>query len=362
MVALIVIVYLALRMLVNSRIGNVIVATRENPQRAEMLGYDVRKYQLADLCHRQRARGPQRRALHVLGAVHHAVEHRPAGGRHADRVGGVLRTERSDRDAGRLVPAAVRLPDHHGLQPAGSAGADGRAAAGHRDAGAAGLRARHRQACCRSMDAGAGGATRAPLWLIPAACNRMRPDMALVDVKGVTKRFGGLTAVSDVDLTVNAGEIHCLIGPNGAGKSTLFKLIVGLYPPTKGTHPLRLHRYHRRAALCARAARHEHQDAGAERLQGTAGPAKHPDRAAGALFGRRTRRRGRPAADAAQSGVRQRQAGRRAFARPAAMARDRDGAGIEAAAPAAGRADRRHVAGGNLQDRRTRSSRSMPRA
>jgi ABC-type uncharacterized transport system ATPase subunit len=59
--------------------------------------------------------------------------------------------------------------------------------------------------------------------------------MALVDVQGVTKRFGGLTAVSDVDLTVNAGEIHCLIGPNGAGKSTLFKLIVGLYPPTKGT-------------------------------------------------------------------------------------------------------------------------------
>ncbi len=46
MVALIVIVYLALRMLVNSSIGNVIVATRENPQRAEMLGYDVRKYQL----------------------------------------------------------------------------------------------------------------------------------------------------------------------------------------------------------------------------------------------------------------------------------------------------------------------------
>lgn len=59
--------------------------------------------------------------------------------------------------------------------------------------------------------------------------------MALVDVKGVSKRFGGLTAVSDVDLTVNAGEVHCLIGPNGAGKSTLFKLIVGLYPPTTGS-------------------------------------------------------------------------------------------------------------------------------
>jgi urea transport system permease protein len=46
MIALILIVYLGLRMLVNSSIGNVIVAMREDPQRAEMLGYDVRKYQL----------------------------------------------------------------------------------------------------------------------------------------------------------------------------------------------------------------------------------------------------------------------------------------------------------------------------
>ena len=58
--------------------------------------------------------------------------------------------------------------------------------------------------------------------------------MSLVEVKGVSKQFGGLTAVSDVDLTVKVGEVHCLIGPNGAGKSTLFKLIVGLFPPTKG--------------------------------------------------------------------------------------------------------------------------------
>ena len=51
----------------------------------------------------------------------------------------------------------------------------------------------------------------------------------------VSKTFGGLAAVADVDISVNGGEIHCLIGPNGAGKSTLFKLIIGTYPPSAGT-------------------------------------------------------------------------------------------------------------------------------
>ena len=57
---------------------------------------------------------------------------------------------------------------------------------------------------------------------------------ALLQVQNVSKSFGGFFAVSDVDLSVDAGEIHCLIGPNGAGKSTLFKLVVGTYAPTRG--------------------------------------------------------------------------------------------------------------------------------
>ena len=58
--------------------------------------------------------------------------------------------------------------------------------------------------------------------------------MALLRLEGVTKRFGGLVANSNVSFTVEEGEILGLIGPNGAGKSTLFEQITGFYPPTTG--------------------------------------------------------------------------------------------------------------------------------
>jgi branched-chain amino acid transport system ATP-binding protein len=61
------------------------------------------------------------------------------------------------------------------------------------------------------------------------------PGTPLLEASGVTMRFGGLTAVNNVDLTVNAGEIIGLIGPNGAGKTTFFNCLTGLYVPTEGT-------------------------------------------------------------------------------------------------------------------------------
>ena len=58
--------------------------------------------------------------------------------------------------------------------------------------------------------------------------------MTLLEVDGVSKRFGGLTAVSSFSLELAAGEIVGLIGPNGAGKTTVFHLLSGFQPPSEG--------------------------------------------------------------------------------------------------------------------------------
>ncbi len=58
--------------------------------------------------------------------------------------------------------------------------------------------------------------------------------MGVLETKRVTKRFGGLVAVKEVDVDVKEGSIHSIIGPNGAGKTTLFNCISGFYAPEEG--------------------------------------------------------------------------------------------------------------------------------
>ncbi len=59
--------------------------------------------------------------------------------------------------------------------------------------------------------------------------------MALLELDGVTMRFGGLVAVNDLSLSIEPGHLYGLIGPNGAGKTTVFNVVTGVYVPTSGS-------------------------------------------------------------------------------------------------------------------------------
>ena len=76
----------------------------------------------------------------------------------------------------------------------------------------------------------------------------------ILEIRGLTKVFGGLVALDKVDLSTEAGKISAIIGPNGAGKTTLFNLITGVYPASEGEiyfrgKPLRNAPAHKRAEL-----------------------------------------------------------------------------------------------------------------
>jgi len=68
-----------------------------------------------------------------------------------------------------------------------------------------------------------------------ARAEHMPAGETILAVRGLTKRYGGVTALDNLDVDVKAGEIMALIGPNGAGKTTAFNMITGVLPPTEGS-------------------------------------------------------------------------------------------------------------------------------
>ena len=59
--------------------------------------------------------------------------------------------------------------------------------------------------------------------------------MALMEVKNLTMRFGGITAIDDLSFEIEKGSVTALIGPNGAGKTSAFNCLTGFYKPTEGS-------------------------------------------------------------------------------------------------------------------------------
>ncbi|MGC5012837.1 ABC transporter ATP-binding protein [Streptosporangium sp. DT93] len=85
-----------------------------------------------------------------------------------------------------------------------------------------------------SADVNPGGTTAEPTGTGPTSPSPERAGRDMLELKSLVMRFGGVTALRDVNLTIKEGEIFALIGPNGAGKTTVFNVVTGVYQPTEG--------------------------------------------------------------------------------------------------------------------------------
>ena len=233
LVMLVAATYFGLRMLVASRFGHAIVAIRENATRAEMLGFNVRLYQLAAFVIGSTLAGfsgvfyvtwgqyitPESMSLYAAALP---VVWVTVGGRRsltATLMGtvGVLYVSQNLAIYGNqfaLVLLGVVLLAAVMLAPQGFI---------------AGI-------LTWVERSGRAASSLASRWDPRDQLTKGEASMpAMLETKGLVKKFGGDTVIDGLNLSVKAGEIRCIIGPNGAGKSTFLGLVIGTVTPTAGS-------------------------------------------------------------------------------------------------------------------------------
>ncbi|HET8575509.1 MAG TPA: ATP-binding cassette domain-containing protein [Methylomirabilota bacterium] len=230
----------ALWRVVHSPLGRVLLAIRDNERRARFLGYPVQRYKLiaftlsaaatglggclfaflkvfvsADLVHV--AFSGEILAMSIVGGMGHFLGP-PLGGAFFILFREIL----SEHTAGWQFWFGLLFMGFILFSPSGLIGVGGRVLAP--------LRRRREEAAAM-----AARITPEPRQEVPAFL-RGAPmaSGALLECRGVSKRFGDFTAVAHVDLDVGDRTLHALIGPNGAGKTTLFNVVSGMYPPEGG--------------------------------------------------------------------------------------------------------------------------------
>jgi branched-chain amino acid transport system permease protein len=219
-------------LLLRSRFGHALVGIRHNEQRMRAAGYATYRYQLGRLRGGRHAGGAGRLSLC------HPVRFRESG----DRLVAPVGQRDADGDPGRrrqLAGAVLgafsfvllaewfgTLTKHWQLLMGGFI----IAAVALLPRGLVSVPAvlRHRRRVAAAAGAAAESHTQ------PGGRMNTIPSVPVLDAQCLTRRFGGLTAVNQVDLSLHLHEIHAVIGTNGAGKSTLINLLSGELPPAEG--------------------------------------------------------------------------------------------------------------------------------
>ncbi|NYT57361.1 branched-chain amino acid ABC transporter ATP-binding protein/permease [Alcaligenaceae bacterium] len=232
--------YLIARRIVRSPFGAVLKAIRGNPKRAMALGHSIQSYKLTVFVIAAAYGGLAGGLLGVFQS------YMPPDAFSLDTSAQlVIQTVMGGAGTllGPLLGATIWLYLYEGLQQVSNIGAYWKLILGivfvvlvtvfrHGVAGGVLDYMKRRRKTTTIVDDEADTETMAQLNIVPATGSR--PGAPVLEARGITKQYGGLTAVSDVDFSLAEGAMHGVIGPNGAGKSTFFAMLAGELATTKG--------------------------------------------------------------------------------------------------------------------------------